>query len=96
MSPITLAFGGNNEERPNADTLEKIQANPELLGWACLFILANQAAGTTNAREIGQHCWRIAKGLANSDENDDLARVVLDVGRHQLARLLRSPEDSEL
>lgn len=87
MSPITLAFGGNNDSRPDADTLDKIQENPELLGWACLFILASQATGTSSAHEIGLHCWRIAKGLANSDANDDLARVVLDVGRHQLARL---------
>ncbi|HGM4089141.1 MULTISPECIES: helix-turn-helix domain-containing protein [Pseudomonas] len=87
MSPITLAFGGDNDGRPSPDTLDKLQTNPELLGWACLFILASQAAGAVSAKEIGEHCWRIAKGLANSGENDDLARAVIDVGRHQLARL---------
>ncbi|WP_256930768.1 helix-turn-helix domain-containing protein [Pseudomonas sp. ABC1] len=86
MSPITLAFGSNQDEGANDDI-----PSQELLGWACLFIMANDAAGARSAAEVGQQCWRIAKGLAENGEGHELARVIIDVGRAQLARLQPAP-----
>lgn len=91
MSPITLAFGSNQDEGADNAVPGWFLDNPEFLGWACLFIMANDAAGASSAADIGQQCWRIAKGLAESGESHELARVIIEVGRAQLARLQPAP-----
>lgn len=91
MSPVTLAFGDGLE-----DDAKGAHSGLEDLGWACLFMMATQAAGATSAEGIGQACQRLAQGLAGRQQGDQLAETILEIARRQLLRLKTEPHPSPI